>query len=606
MSGLIPRKVLFGNPEKASPAVSPDGTRIAYLAPDEGVLNVWIGPLDDPAAARPVTNDRDRGIRSYFWADDDRHLVYLQDTGGDEDWHVHVVDLESGQSRDVTPFEHVQAQVIGHSPRHPGKLLLGLNRDTPQLHDPYSLDLESGELTKVMENPGFAAWLVDNELRPRGGLRFLEDGGVELVADGKTLRRFASDDALTTDPAGFDADDRGLYLITSDGRNAAGLERIDVETGERTELAADEMYDIGAVEIHPETRAVQVVSFIRERRDHRVLDPSLADDVERMRAVHPGDLFFGARDRADRMWTIGFTADDGPIAFYVYDRSTGEAQFLFDHQPRLAAHTLQNMEPFTFTSRDGLEIHGYLTFPASGREGLPTVLFVHGGPWARDVWGYDSTAQWMANRGYLCVQVNYRGSTGYGKRFLNAGDREWGGRMHDDLVDAVEHVISLGYADPARVAIYGGSYGGYAALVGATFTPDLFACAVDIVGPSNLMTLIESVPPYWVPILDQFKRRVGDPETERDFLWSRSPLSRVDAIRIPMLIAQGANDPRVKQAESEQIVAAMSERGIPHTYLVFPDEGHGFKKPENSERFQAEAERFLADHLGGACEEVAR
>jgi dipeptidyl aminopeptidase/acylaminoacyl peptidase len=247
-------------------------------------------------------------------------------------------------------------------------------------------------------------------------------------------------------------------------------------------------------------------------------------------------------------------------------------------------------------------VHGDLTFPADGREQLPTVLFVHGGPWYRDVWGSNPTAQWLADRGYLCVQVNYRGSTGYGKAFLSAGDREWGGRMHDDLIDAVRHVTDAGYADGGRVGIYGGSYGGYAALVGATFTPDVFACAVDIVGPSSLKTLIESIPPYWAPLLAQFQRRVGDPETEADFLWSRSPLSRVSDIRIPMLIAQGANDPRVKMAESDQIVQAMEERGIPHTYMVFPDEGHGFAKPANSMRFQAEAERFLAEHLGGRCE----
>ncbi|MGN6378063.1 MAG: S9 family peptidase [Gaiellales bacterium] len=603
MSDLIPRAVLFGNPERSSPAVSPDGARVAYLAPDHDVLNVWVGPIDAPDTARPVTADRERPIRTYFWADDNRHLVYLQDTGGDEDWHVHVVDLETGDIRDVTPFEGVQAQVIGRSRRHPGKILLGLNRDNPQLHDPHLLDLHSGELTKLAENPGYAAWLVDNELRPRGGMRFLEDGSVELDADGRTLHRFGPDDALTTDPIGFDADDNSLYLVTSDGRNAAGLERVDVKTGERVELAADPTYDVGAVELHPDTRAVEVVTYVRDRREHQVVDPELAGDVERMRAVHPGDLFFGARDHSDRTWTIGFTADDGPVAFYLYDRQSGEARFLFHHQPRLAEYALSNMQPFSFTSRDGLEVHGYLTFPASGRESLPTVLNVHGGPWARDVWGYDPTAQWLANRGYLCVQVNYRGSTGYGKAFVNAGDREWGARMHDDLVDAVEHVVGLGYADSTKVAIYGGSYGGYAALLGATFTPDLFACAVDIVGPSNLLTLIESVPAYWMPMIDLFKRRVGDPETERDFLWSRSPLSRVDAIRIPMLIAQGANDPRVKQAESEQIVAAMRERGIPHSYMVFPDEGHGFKKPENSEKFHAEAERFLAEHLGGAYEE---
>ena len=262
------------------------------------------------------------------------------------------------------------------------------------------------------------------------------------------------------------------------------------------------------------------------------------------------------------------------------------------------------MEPFSFTARDGLTVHGYATFPpGADRSGLPTVIDVHGGPWARDDWGFDPEAQWLANRGYLCVQVNYRGSTGYGKAFVNAGDREWGGRMQDDLTDAVAFVTGQGWADPKRVAIYGGSYGGYAALAGATFTPELYCCAVDIVGPSNLKTLIETIPPYWAPMIAQFHRRVGDPATDADFLWSRSPLSRAREIRIPLLIAQGANDPRVKQAESEQIVAALKEAGIDYEYLLFPDEGHGFAKPENRLKFYAAAERFLARHLGGRAEE---
>jgi len=276
---------------------------------------------------------------------------------------------------------------------------------------------------------------------------------------------------------------------------------------------------------------------------------------------------------------------------------------MFHHQPALSDYQLSAMEPFSFTARDGLEIHGYLSFPVGlERRGLPTVINVHGGPWARDGWGYHPEAQWLANRGYLCVQVNYRGSTGYGKDFVNAGNREWAGKMHDDLIDAVEFVVGEGWADRERVAILGGSYGGYAALVGATFTPDVFRCAVDVVGPSSLKTLIESIPPYWAPMVAQFHERVGNPETEEDFLWSRSPLSKVDAIKIPILVAQGANDPRVKQAEAEQIVAAMKEKGIDHQYLLFPDEGHGFAKPENRLRYYAEAEKFLAKHLGGRSE----
>jgi dipeptidyl aminopeptidase/acylaminoacyl peptidase len=301
---------------------------------------------------------------------------------------------------------------------------------------------------------------------------------------------------------------------------------------------------------------------------------------------------------------IAFNVDAGSVTYFTYDRAAKSGRLLFEARPELSGYTLAAMEPFSYAARDGLVIHGYLTFPpGADRSSLPAVLDVHGGPQVRDTWGYNPEAQWFANRGYLCVQVNYRGSTGYGKAFIAAGDREWGGKMHDDLIDAVSHIVDQGWADKTRVAIYGGSYGGYAALVGAAFTPDVFRCAVDIVGPSNLKTLLETIPPYWVPMIAQLYRRVGNPETDEEFLWSRSPLSRARDIRIPLLIAQGANDPRVKQAESEQIVAALKDAGIDYEYMLFPDEGHGFAKPENRIKFYTAAERFLARYLGGRFEE---
>jgi dipeptidyl aminopeptidase/acylaminoacyl peptidase len=320
--------------------------------------------------------------------------------------------------------------------------------------------------------------------------------------------------------------------------------------------------------------------------------------------MHSGDFFITSRDDNDNTWIIAFTTDNGPVPFYVYNRQNQTMHFLFDNQPELNKYTLANMKPVEFTARDGLTVHGYLSLPISEQQtNLPMVLNVHGGPWERDTWGYDPEAQWFTNRGYACLQVNFRGSTGYGKEFLNAGDREWGRNMHNDLVDGVNWVVQQGIADPKRIAIYGGSYGGYAALVGATFTPDLFTCAVDIVGPSSLITLINTIPPYWSTFLATFHKRVGNPDTEEEFLKSRSPLFKVDQIKIPMLIAQGANDPRVKQSESEQIVEAMKGKGIAYEYMLFPDEGHGFAKPENRLKFYAAAERFLATHLGGRYEE---
>jgi dipeptidyl aminopeptidase/acylaminoacyl peptidase len=320
--------------------------------------------------------------------------------------------------------------------------------------------------------------------------------------------------------------------------------------------------------------------------------------MDAIRKISDGDFALTDRDHADKTWLIAFDVDDGPITYYAFDRDSKKATFLFEHRPELKNYDLAPMEPFSYKARDGLEVHGYLSFPVGvQRTNLPTVINVHGGPWVRDTWGFNPEAQWLANRGYLCVQINYRGSTGYGKDFVNAGDKEWGGKMQDDISDVAKWVAEQGYADPDRICIYGGSYGGYATLVGATFTPELYKCAVDIVGPCNLKTFIESIPPYWVPQIALMHKRVGNPETEDEFLWSRSPLSKVDNISIPLFIAHGANDPRVKLAETEQIVEAMKKKGIDHELLVFPDEGHGFAKPENRLKFYAEAEEFLAKHL---------
>jgi dipeptidyl aminopeptidase/acylaminoacyl peptidase len=610
---LVPREVLFGNPDKVLPRISPDGTRLAYLAPRDGVLNVWVGDVGAPAERfRAVTGDRERGIRAYFWSHDNRRILYLQDSGGDENWRLYGVELDSGTVRDLTPFDGVQAQVIAYRKEFPTQVLVGLNKDNRQLHDVYHLDLVSGELKKAVENFGVARWVADPELRVRAAVRHRPDGGMDVLAlhsnaapdQWKTVLSVGAEDVLGTGLVGFSGDGDGLYLLSSVDANASRLLRLELGRDGMQVLAEDPSYDVTGVMLHPDTREVQLVSVIRERVEHSVHDPAIETDIDGIQAIQRGDFEIAGRDHADRTWLVAFAGDDGPISYYAWDRQTRAATFLFDHQPALSAYRLAPMEPFAFSARDGLEIHGYLTFPVGAeRERLPTVLCVHGGPWGRDVWGYSPTVQWLANRGYLCVQVNFRGSTGYGKEFVNAGDKEWAGKMHDDLVDAVEFVVGSGWADRDLVAILGGSYGGYAALVGATFTPGVFRCAIASAAPSNLKTLLENYPPYWAPIVALLHQRVGDPATEQEFLWSRSPLSRVDAIQIPILVAQGANDPRVTRAESEQIVAAMREKGIEHEYLLFPDEGHGLAKPENRLRFVAAAERFLAKHLGGRYEE---
>jgi dipeptidyl aminopeptidase/acylaminoacyl peptidase len=615
MAELIPRRILFGNPERISPRISPNGTSLAWIAPHDGVLNVWTAPVGpdgvDWDSAQVVTNDTDRGIRVFRWAHDGRHLLYLQDTGGDENWRLYDVDLTTMQHRDLTPFEGVQAQILATEKDLPDEVLVGLNRDNPALHDVYRLNLTSGDLVKEVENPGFAGWVADTKLVTRVGVGLEPDGTLVVKvrdsADGdwRLLLTLPAEDALTSAPIAISPDGATMLAMSSLDADTGRLVRVDLGSGAQAVIAEDPDADVSGVRVHPDTREPQVVTWVKERTEYRVLDPALEADVAAIRALHRGDPDIIAHDHSDMVWLVAFTNDTGPIPYFLYDRQRREGRFLFDHRPELSQYELVPMEPFSFQARDGLTVHGYLTFPPGvGRKNLPMVLNVHGGPWARDVWGFDPEAQWLANRGYLCVQVNFRGSTGYGKAFVNAGDREWGNAMQNDLTDAVEFAIGQGWADRERVAIYGGSYGGYAALAGVTFTPDLYRCAVDIVGPSNLKTLIETIPPYWQPQIALFYQRVGNPDTDAEFLWSRSPLSRAASIKTPLLIAQGANDPRVKQAESEQIVAALRDAGIDYEYMLFPDEGHGFAKPENRLKFYAAAERFLARHLGGRAEDT--
>ena len=607
---LIPRNILFGNPDKAAPRISPDGKRMAYLAPVDGVLNVWVGTIGSDNY-QPVTHDSERGVRFYFWAADNTHILYIQDSGGNENWRLYATNLESGETRDLTPFENVQVQVLDQDKHFPDELLLGMNKENPQVHDVYHLQLNSGELTQVAKNPGnIAGWVTDTNFKVRGAVTALPDGGNELQAreneqsEWRKVLTWDADDALNSGPLGFTKDGQSLYLQDSRNTNAGRLVKLDLASNELTVIADDPHYDVGNVLMNPDTYEIQAVAFNRDRVEWQVLDETIKLDFDRIRDIHQGDFQIVSRDNADQTWVVAFVVDDGPIPYYSYHRASQEATFLFDNQPALSQYTLANMQPIAFTARDGLAVHGYLTLPvAEQHTHLPVVLDVHGGPWARDDWGYNPEAQWFANRGYACLQINYRGSTGYGKDFLNAGNKEWGRNMHNDLVDGVQWAIQQGIADPRKVAIYGGSYGGYAALVGATFTPDLFCCAVDIVGPSNLITLIQTIPPYWSTFLATFHKRVGNPDSEEEFLKARSPLFKVDQIKIPMLIAQGANDPRVKQAEAEQVVEAMKSKGIDYEYMLFPDEGHGFAKPENRIKFYTAAERFLAQHLGGRYEE---
>ena len=606
MTELIPRDVLFDYPEKVMPVLSPDGTRIAYLAPSDGALSVWvrtIGANDD----RVVASDPKRPIRNALWAPDGTRVLYLQDTGGDENFHLFAADPEgNAEPVDLTPYEGTRVELQSVDPTRPDTILIAMNRRDARVFDVHRLDPRSGAETLDTQNPGtIAAFADDAEMRVRAGVIQHPDASTEIVvrdemsAPWRTLARFEPDDG-TPDLAGFTPDGGALYAVTSEGANAARLVRYDLASGNREEVAGDPQYDVAQVLFSPHTKTPIAAAVLRDRFDWVVLDADYADDFAALARQVPGDVKIDSIDRADRRWLVSSTIDAGSLSYWTYDRDTKRAERLFVARPALERYTLAEMKPVTYPARDGLTIHAYLSTPAGVEpRNLPTVLFVHGGPWARDVWGYNGYVQWLANRGYAVLQPNFRGSTGYGKAHMNAGDREWAGAMQHDLLDAKDWLVAQGISDPARVAIMGASYGGYATLAALAFAPDAFACGVDIVGPSNLNTLLASIPPYWETLRATFTRRMGEDEA---FLAAQSPLFKAGAIRAPLLIGQGANDPRVKIAESDQIVEAMRRNGQPVTYVVFEDEGHGFARPENNKRFNAAVEAFLRDTLGGRAE----
>ena len=632
---LISRQVLFGNPDKASLKISPNHQMISFLAPVNDVLNVWVAPIDKPNEAVAITKDTLRGIRTYFWSYNNEQVIYLQDVGGDENWQVHAVNVDTKEDKNLTPFEEItgpdgkpvtlpngkplrpRAQIQEVSYKYPNEILIGLNTRNPQFFDIYRLNIIDGTLQMIQQNDRFLGFQTDDDYNIRYAMQSTPDGGNELfVPDGKggwkTFDKIPMEDALTTWPIGFDKTGKILYMIDSRGRNTAALTSVNLETGNKEVIFEDPRADLSDVMIQPTEKTIEAVATDYLRTEWTVLDNSIKPDFDYLKTVADGDLNVTSRSLDDNVWTVAYTKDDGPVYYYIYDRPDKKAEFLFTNRKELEKVQLSKMYPLEIKSRDGLTLVSYLTLPhnsdKNGRPDspLPMVLFVHGGPWARDSWGYNPYHQWLADRGYAVLSVNYRGSTGFGKEFLNAGNHEWAGKMHDDLIDAVNWAVDQKIADKNKVAIMGGSYGGYATLVGLTFTPNFFACGVDIVGPSNLVTLLQTIPPYWTPMINMFTSRVGDFRTEDGikFLLSRSPITYVDSIRKPLLIGQGANDPRVNQAEADQIVKAMQEKNIPVTYLLYPDEGHGFARPENRMSFNAVAEIFLSQFLGGRSEPI--
>lgn len=624
-ASLIPRDLLFGNPERMTPKLSPDGKTLAFIAPKDGVLNVWVVAADQGIeAAQVVTNDTTRGIRSFSWAYNNKHILYPQDIGGDENWRVYSVDVASKKVVDLTPKAGIAARIDALSAKNPNEALIAMNDRDPQLHDLWRIDVATGAAKLVFENKeNLAAVISDDDFKPRLGLFSLPDGGNDFRdltakpdANGAhpVWLNVPFEDAETTAPVGFEASGKTVYMLDSRGRDTAALFAVDFKTKKATLLYEDARADVQNTAWHPKTGKVQAANVNYERATWHVIDKAVAPDFEALGKLGDGELEIMSRTLDDKTWLVALIASDAPVRYYRYDRTKKATTFLFANRPALEKVTLAKMHPRVIKARDGLALVSYLTLPkGSDPDGdgvpaapVPMVLKVHGGPWGRDAYGLDGNTQWLADRGYAVLSVNFRGSTGFGKRFLNAANLEWAGKMHDDLVDAVDWAVAAKVAQADKVAIMGGSYGGYATLVGLTFTPDTFACGVDIVGPSNIETLLASIPPYWAPQIAFFHTRVGNPTTPegKQLLAERSPVHKADRIKRPLLIGQGANDPRVKQAESDQIVAAMVAKNIPVTYVLFPDEGHGFARPQNRTAFNAVAETFLAQCLGGAYEPV--
>ena len=617
---LIERAKLFGNPTRTGGQLSPDGRWISYIQPRDGVLNVWVAPASAPDRAKPLTAEKTRPIRTAFWSPDSRRLLFINDKGGDENFLLYGVDVATGTQKALTPFEKTRVRMIGTSTTVKDKVLIGVNNRDPRWHDVYLLDPATGKMTLVFKNDGYSDVVADDQLHLRLVARPRPDGGsdwyrvADNVPQAKPVVSYGLDHSQTTAPLGFTTDGKTLYWTDARGRDRAAIFAQDVASGTMTPVAQSDHADVSEALFQPRTGVLEAYADNYLRSEYVPVGKAVAGDLAFLKGQGKGEFSVTSRTDADDKWLVAFDAVTTPATTYLYDRKAKKLTQLYVSRPELVGAPLVGMFPEEIRARDGLTLVSYLSLPKTadpdgdGRANtpVPMVLFVHGGPWGRDRYGYNGVHQWLANRGYAVLSVNYRASTGFGKAFTSAGDGQWGRKMHDDLLDAVDWAVKNGVTTEDKVAIMGGSYGGYATLAGLTFTPDTFACGVDIVGPSNLFTLLQTIPPYWEAVKLQFYRRMGDPTTEagRAMLKERSPLTYADRITKPLLIGQGANDPRVNVRESDQIVAAMQAQKIPVSYIVFPDEGHGFARPANTIAFYAAAENFLQPCLGGRAEPI--
>jgi dipeptidyl aminopeptidase/acylaminoacyl peptidase len=614
---LIPRSVLFGNPNKYNAQLSPDGRFISFIAPKGGISNIWVAPADNISKATCVSDDRKRGIVSYHWSFLPGVLIYSQDQGGNENYALYKVYAEKGKASLLVGGENFRVDVTQLHHKQTEHALISMNDRDPRHMDYYKLNLATGERTLAYKNEaGYSSIIFDSQFKPRVASIQSPDASDDVLFFNPSIDNFEFqfkvpfEDTLATACWCFSSNDKTLIMSDSRDRDTAVLRRIDTDTGQSTILAEHPKSDASGIEMHPSTHEISAVIFNHTKKEWIFLDPEFQRQIEFLQKQERGELSISSRTLDDKKWLVIYSPDDGTPKFFLYEIETQKLSFLFETRPELRDFELSHIAPHVIRARDGLELVCYLTQPqkplAKKDKPNPMVLVVHGGPWSRDSWGFNSRSQWLADRGYTALSVNFRGSTGFGKTVVNAGNKEWAGKMHDDLLDACQWTIDRGIADPKKIAILGASYGGYAALVGLTFTPDFFACAIDIVGPSNINTLLATIPPYWETMLATFKTRVGDFTTEegRKFLYERSPVSRVDKISKPLLILQGANDPRVKKDESDQIYKAMKAKNLPVEYVVFPDEGHGFQEPRNNVATTAFMEKFLETHLGGRIEAI--
>ena len=599
----IPMEDFFRNPEKSSFRISPSGERIAYMKPWKTRMNVFVLDMKNHKETR-LTSSEDRGVYGFTWLSDKR-IAYVKDDGGDENMHIYAVDIDGTNEIDLTPFDNIQARFIDDLEDDPDYVIIGINKRDPQLHDPYRLNVNNGELEMIAENPGnISEWMTDHDGKLRVALT--SDGvNTSLLYRDSESEKFQT--ILTTDfkvsvsPLFFTFDNKNLYVSSNRGRDKSGIFEFNISKVEEGKLIFEhDQVDVSRLMYSRKRKVLTGVSYTVAKNDMVFFDAWREDIQKKLETEFPEyEVGITSFSKDETKAIVVTYSDRSRGTYYYYDVETNKLTSLGKVSPWLDEDHMAEMRPVEYKSRDGLTIHGYLTLPkGSAGKNLPVVINPHGGPWTRDSWGYRSEIQFLANRGFAVFQMNYRGSTGYGREFWEISFKQWGKTMQDDITDGVKWLIDEGIADPNRIAIYGASYGGYATLAGLAFTPDLYACGVDYVGVSSLFTFMESMPPYWELYRSMLYEMVGHPEDDQELLASASPLLHIDKIKAPLFIAQGANDPRVKKSESDQIVEALKTAGIDVPYMVKDDEGHGFYNQENQFDFYREMEKFLQKHIG--------